>query len=847
MVAAHLPARPETAPSPAPDANLGATPPLAAVALLSAAALGYEILLTRLFSIIQWHHFAYMIISVALLGYGAAGSFVALCRRPLQDRFGAAFTAGAALFGITAVAGFAIAQRVAFNPLEILWDPAQPLRLLAVYGLLFVPFFCAATCVCLTFTRFAGEPHRIYSFDIIGAGAGSLGILVALFARPPADALLLVGALGLAASALAAWRTGLRPRWLPLALLAAALALPLALPTEWTRLRPSEYKELSQTLAVAGTRIVAERSSPLSVLTVVESARVPLRHAPGISLNAAVEPPAQLAVFADGDGPSALTRYDGRREPLAYLDQLTSALPYHLRPQPRVLVLGAGAGADVLQALYHGAAGVDAVELDPQIVALVQETFADFSGRPYSAPGVRAHIKEARGFVAATDDRYDVIQVALLDAFGASSAGLYALSESYLYTVEAVREYLHHLAPGGLLAITRWVDLPPRDVLKLFATAVDAIERDGGRAARQLALVRGWKTATLLVKNEAFTEAEIAAIREFCRARSFDVAWFPGIDAAEANRYNVLDRPWFYEGAQALLGRDRTEFVARYKFSLAPATDDAPYFFHFFRWRTLPELLALKERGGLPLLEWGYPVLVATLLQAVLASAALILLPLWARRGHAAPASGRGPAPVRVGGYFAAIGVAFMFVEIAFIQKFLLLLAHPLYAVAVVLCSFLVFAGIGSRLSGRPASRAGATPRRRLTWAVIAIATLSLAYLVALPPLFRQLMPLPDAVKIALAIALIAPLALAMGMPFPLGLARIGAEGAPLTPWAWGVNGCASVVAAIVATLLAIHFGFSVVVLLAVLLYALAAMLFPDRSPLRGGEDAGPKSATASG
>ena len=181
----------------------------------------------------------------------------------------------------------------------------------------------------------------------------------------------------------------------------------------------------------------------------VENARVPLRHAPGLSLNATMEPPPQLAVFTDGDGLSALTRYDGRREPLAYLDFMTSALPYHLLREPRVLVLGAGAGADVLQAIYHGARGIDAVELNPQVVDLVQRRFADFSGTPYGAAGVRMHIGEARGFVAAHGDRWDLIQVALLDAFGASSAGLYALSESYLYTVEALQEYLRAPRAGG--------------------------------------------------------------------------------------------------------------------------------------------------------------------------------------------------------------------------------------------------------------------------------------------------------------------------------------------------------------------------------------------------------------
>ena len=364
------------------------------------------------------------------------------------------------------------------------------------------------------------------------------------------------------------------------------------------------------------------------MLTVVESPRVPFRYAPGLSLNAPAEPPPQLGVFVDGDGPSALVRYDGRQEPLAYLDYLTSALPYHLLARPRVLVLGAGAGADVLQAIALGARAVDAVELDPLVIDLVQRQFGDYSGRPYSLPGVRVHIGEARGFVARHQERFDLIEVALLDAFAASSAGLYALSESYLYTIEGMAAYLDRLEPGGMLAITRWVSLPPRDVLKLFATATVALERRGvAEPGRRLALIRSWKTATLIVKNGAFTAGEVASLEAFCRARSFDADYYPGIAQDHANQYNILDDSYFYDGAMALLGPDRKAFVDHYKFVIAPATDDRPHFFHFFRWSTLPELLALKEQGGLPLFEWGYPVLIATLLQAIIASLMLVVVP----------------------------------------------------------------------------------------------------------------------------------------------------------------------------------------------------------------------------
>jgi hypothetical protein len=793
-----------------------------ALSLVSAAALAYEILLTRLFSIVQWHHFAYMMISVALLGYGAAGAFVTLLQDRLARRFEAVFGSCAALFGLSAAGCFLLAQAVPFNALEFLWDPRQPLWLLLVYALLFVPFFFAAVCVCSMFTRYAEQAGRIYSFDILGAAAGCLLVIFGLYALPPLGVLGTIGATALVAAALASLRSGLRPAIAAAGSLVSAVLLLWALNGQLGKPRLSPYKELSQTLEVMGTRVLTESSSPLGLLTVVESPRVPFRYAPGLSLNAPAEPPEQLALFTDGEGMSAIVRFDGAREPLAYLDYMTSALPYHLVDRARVLVLGAGTGVDVLQALSGGAAAVDAVELNPQVVQLVEERFASFSGRPYAEPNVMLHIGEARGYLAATRQRYDVIQIALLDAFGASSAGLYALSESYLYTVEALESALQRLAPGGYLSITRWVTLPPRDTLKLFGMAVAALERSGvSEPGRSLALIRSWRTATLLIKNGALTPQDVEGVRSFCRERSFDPGWYPGMPAQEAERYNRLDQPYFYEGAAALLGPRRTQFIDQYKFYIAPAVDDRPYFFRFFEWRTLPELLRLKARGGLPLLEWGYPLLAATLVQALLLGFVLILLPL--RVLGRQPAQ---PLRARVAAYFTAIGVAFMFVEIAFIQKFVLLLHHPLYAVAVALFAFLLSAGLGSRWSER-LSEAAIQRRKAVTMPVLAIVAATLAYAGLLPRLLPPVAALPGAARIALAVALILPLGFAMGMPFPLAVRSVAARQRALVPWAWGVNACASVVSAVLATLLAIHIGFTRVLLIAACLYALAVWLYP--------------------
>ena len=834
-------------------------PPFIAIGLLSACVLAYEVLLTRLFSIVLWHHFAYMIISAAMLGYGASGTVLTLLKEKIAPHFGAVYLTAAAALAVLMPAAFLLAQQVPFNPLELLWDNTQPAKLLAVYLLMMLPFFCGGLGIGLVFSHFGKQASRIYASDILGAGAGSLGVIGVLFLVPPQQVLSALTALALLAAAIAvvelkvrprhgaAEPTGagvaashllpqtanfvgnvskVRPKWLMEVFVGLAVLAAVALPG--IQVQPSVYKDLSQAMNIAGARVVEERSSPLGQVTVVENTRIPLRHAPGMSLNATSEPPPQLGVFVDGDGPSALTKFDGNLAPLAYLDQLTSALPYHLlssheQNRPRVLVLGAGPGSDVLQALYHGSAAVDAVELDRNVADLVRQRFRDYAGKLYEQPGVQVYEAEARGFVNASDKRYDLIQVALLDSFGTASAGLYGLSENYLYTVEALQAYLNRLTPGGMLAVTRWLTLPPRDALKLFATAAAALERSGvSNPAARLVMIRGWKTVTLLVKNSAFTASEIAAVKEFCRTRSFDLAYYPGMRADEANRYNILAQPYFFDGAVALLGPQRQDFIDRYKFYIEPATDDRPHFFRFFKWNSVAELFALREQGGMPLLDWSYPLLVATLVQAFAASVLLILAPLALSRCRRTLPT----APVAL--YFLAIGFAFMFMEIAFIQKFVLFLAHPLYAVAVVLCAFLVFAALGSWMAGSwlaghwQGSRWQAA--NKVTLAVIAMGVLTLLYLAILPGLFQALIHLPDAAKIIISVALIAPLATCMGVPFPTAMMRLADTAEEAIPWAWAINGFASVVGAVLATLLAIHLGFAAVILLAVLVYAIACV-----------------------
>jgi spermidine synthase len=791
-------------------------PPLISVALLSSAALAAEILLTRLFAVVHWHHFAYMIISLALLGFGASGTFLALAHRRLLRQFATSYLVNGLAFAACVVVGPVVARSLPFQAEALLWDPWQPLWLVLMFLVLMTPFFCAANAIGLALIAWRARVGRVYAADLAGAGSGSLIVLASLYRLWPEDVLRLVAATGLVAVCVGALELRARPAaWLGAA--ALALVAVLALPDTVLKFEAGPYKGLSQALLVDGTRIVVERSSPLGRVTVIESPRVPLRSAPGLSLVSTSEPPSQLGLFTDGDDLQAVTAASDDATALAFLEQTTSALAYRIAAPRTVLVVGMGGGMEILRARHFGARHVDAVEQNPQVADLLREDFRDYTGGLLDDPAVELYVGDARGFLSTRERRYDLIQMSLT---GGGGGGFGGLNEDYLHTVEAVELYLQHLAADGFLSITRWGQVPPRDSLKLVATVVAALEASGAMDVhRRLLMIRGWQTATLLVKNGTVTPRDVQRARATCDALSFDVVWFPGIRPADVNTYNQLAEPWYYDGVRALLGSGRDDFIAEYAFDIRPATDDRPYFGNFFRWPGLVDAWQAKDRGGMALLEAGYVVLAGTLVLAVLAALVLILLPLAL---FAPLVRADRKLRWRVLAYFGAIGLAFLFVEIAFLQNLVLLVHHPTIALALVLATFLLGAGAGSAWSGRiPLSRS----RRALGAAVLAVVVLGAVLSVTFDALIVQLAGASTMTRALAGAGLLAPLAFCMGLPFPLALRALEE---PFVPWAWGINGCASVVGAVLATLLAVDIGFSGVLWIALALYvaALAASGF---------------------
>ncbi|MFV9615473.1 MAG: SAM-dependent methyltransferase, partial [Gammaproteobacteria bacterium] len=534
--------------------------PLLSILILSASALAYEVLLIRLFSIIHWHHFAFMVISIALLGYGVSGSLITVFRHWLLENYDRVFIANILLFGLTSIACFIAVQQLPFNTLEILWDSAQWQRLLLSYLLLTLPFFFVANAIALTIMRFHQKIPLIYGTDLIGAGLGAVLIMALLQVFSPDALLPVLAASGIAAGFFALSNLSNKQKKITASVLLLCLLAVFLTPQKWLDLRLSEYKGLSQTLLIKDTALLSSHTSPVSQTDIVQSPFIPFRHAPGLSLQSPTGPPEQLAVFRDGDEMTVIDHATDKSSSdngsLEYHDYMSSALPYRVHASPQnALILSSATGAQILQAHFYKIPQIDAVEPDKQLSLLITEQYSDYYGWQNVKDKVTMHNTSPRGF-AASEKKYDVVIMGPSGASTGGSAGVYALSTSYDYTVEALQSYLNLLAPDGLLSITLWTSTPARGSLKLFATAVSAMNNAGiNNPESNIAWIRSWNTATLLLKNTVLTAEEIKRVRDFSSSRSFDLAWLPGISPFEVNKYQLLQEPVFYLAAHSLLNQ----------------------------------------------------------------------------------------------------------------------------------------------------------------------------------------------------------------------------------------------------------------------------------------------------
>ncbi len=761
--------------------------------LLSAAAIAFEVTLTRLFSVTQWYHFAFLAVSVALLGYGASGTALSLVpswsRPPVARRASTVAT----VFAAGVLAAYLCLNYLPFDSYRIAWERIQLLYLVLYYLALAVPFFCAGLVIALLLAAHPQRAARLYAASLLGSAAG--GLLPAVFLPWLGEGIvLLIASFGLCAALAFRFRVSFT-RVLLLAGGCLLLLLAWNLPPIFS-LQLSPYKGLSQVLRFPDAEVVLRKWNAFSRVDRVASSAI--RSAPGLSLSYPGELPKEDGLFVDGDDMSPVL---GARDPTGFTDYLPVALPYQLRPGARALLLEPRGGLDVQVALSQGATSLVAVEANPLVVQAAEEA--------YDSERVDVRMEDGRSYAHRSSETFDVVHLALGDAYRPLTSGAYGLGERYDLTVEAFKDYLARLQPGGLLVVQRWLQLPPSETLRVGVTAVEALRRAGVEdPAAQLVVLRGLQTGLVLVKNGAFEPYELEQIRSFSRQQGLDLVALPGMEEAEANQYNVLAEPLYFRAFQQLL-TDPQALFSDHPYNVQPTTDDRPFFFHFFKWT---QTRAVLEQLGKTWQPWGgsgYFVLVALLGVALLASVALIVLPLgFAKRGAIEM---KGP-KAKVLIYFGLLGIGFLFVEIPLMQRFILFLGQPIYAFTAVLAALLFFSGLGSLAAAK------LSPRSTLPLLVGVI----LLYPLGLPLLFGAMLGAPLTVRFLVTCLSLAPLGFLMGVPFPGGLEWLRIRAPGLIPWAWAINGCASVLASILAAMIALSTGFSWVLAAGAMAYGLA-------------------------
>jgi hypothetical protein len=778
--------------------------------LLSAATLTFEINLARLFSVAQFYHFAFLVVSLALLGFGAAGSYLAFSSRLRRTAPVPALGWLSLATGLSMLGAYLLVNWLPFDSFSITWDTRQ-VALLALNCLaLSTPFFFSGLAIGLLLSVYPRQAGRTYGANLIGSACGcAIALMTPTYMGGEGVVVLSSGIAALAGLACS------QKRWIRLstlfllALVTVDLSMKLlgetALP--WMTLRLSPYKSLSYAMQYPGATLLNQEWNSFSRVDVVRSPGI--RSFPGLSYRYQQPLPAEDGLLVDGDEISPVLRPGYTTDFFGYLP---AAIAYLLRPGAAVLILEPRGGLDVLTALESGAQHVTAVESNP----LVMEA----AGNVYQDPRVTAQAETGRSFLRRSHETFDVIVLSLASSYHPVRSGAYSLAEDYRYTVEAFQDAYARLEENGILVVTRWLQTPPSEELRAFALAVTALENLKADPRQQIVALRGYNTATLLVRKGPFEADELQAIRDFAAGRAFDLVYAPDIQAEETNRYNRLPEPVYYQKfTQLLEAEPRSKFYADYPYEVSPPTDDIPFYGHFFKWSQAGQVWAELGKTWQPFGGAGYFVILALLALASVLAGALILLPAavaHVQQGSRSTSTRRSLAPGEglALAYFGIIGLAYLMVEIPLLQRFILFLGQPAYAMAAVLFTLLLFSGLGSLVSQRAPLQAGL--------AVLTIVLLSLPGL--LSQIFEWALGWGLPYRLGLTTLLLAPIGFLMGLPFPAGVSRLLAprQNPRLIPWAWAVNGAASVIASVLAALLALSVGFGWVLRLGAILYAIA-------------------------
>ncbi|MBI4474192.1 MAG: hypothetical protein HY646_16090 [Acidobacteria bacterium] len=747
-----------------------------------------ELFLTRIYSVTMWYHFAFMAISLAMFGLAAGAVLVELM--PKRDPHRTLSRYGL-LFALSSAVCFAAQLYIPANPeVEIAWTALS-------FTVISIPFVFAGIVVCVALTRFPSQTGRLYAADLAGSAVGCvLTIPILNYIHPPTAVVLNAG---IAALAAAAFAFPLKSRLRMSGQVWIAVASCLILLTTAAVNQSEKFIDLQW---IKGGKNwgggLLEKWNALSRIHVRETGSDPF----GWGMSPAYRPDReieQLYLNIDSGAATVITKFDGSLENLSHLKYDVTALAHYLRTDTSVLVIGVGGGRDILTSLVFGQKRVVGVEINPDILKVLTEHFADYSGNLHRVPSVTLVHDEARSYVARSPEKFGIIQASLIDTWAATSAGAYVLTENGLYTKEAWLTFLSHLTPDGLLTMSRWYhEAMPAETLRLAALATTSLQEMGIEDPRQhVIIVRKQDTselgqysvATILVSLRPFTAEEIDRIEAVSASMEFLPVLTPRF--AELPEFASVASPDRYEN-----------LVRNYPLNIAAPTDDTPFFFHMLR---AADLLKPSTYQGMNEINLKAVKVLGTVLAIVVGLSVLAILAPIALRVRAMETRSAG---LMI--YFAAIGLAFMMVEIGQLERLIVFLGHPIYGLTVVLFVLLVASALGSLASHRFGHWIWLLP------IVLAV------FIVFSPTVTRQLAAASTLVRIATSATMLFPAGFLMGMAFPLGIKRATyRDGAP-TAWYWGINGALSVISSVLAIVVAVFWGVTATLVTGLCAYVVA-------------------------
>lgn len=790
---------------------------LSAVFFLSLSTLAIEVLLTRVFSIAQWNHLSFMVISIALFGFGASGTFLSMLDAKRSGWEKRLTSAGrlkiiVLLYSVSASGSLLFLNQIPLDYFRLPIEAMQTLYLLLTYLALALPFFFSGLVVSLAYALLPGKTGRTYAAAMAGSALGAIlpvpllplfgeGRLIILAAAIPLLLLLIPGER--VSSGTSSGEKGRVPGrssvFLIIAALVTAIGGFLISPYAGHRVKiePSPYKALSHLLQFPDTRISQTATGLRGRIDSIESPYI--RFAPGLSLKYFDLLPAQQAIFKDGDGQLALYDFgDNALQADAGFPAFTLTYSgYLLAPSPEnVLIIQQGGGLGIACAIASGTRNITIMEQNPHIARAVRQH--------YGLPVVNGN---PRGILARSQEKFNVIQV---ETWGYSLPGTAALSQEHLLTVDAVSEYLNHLSENGVLIVSRRLHLPPSDILRLFATAYESLAHLGiADPQEHIAILRDWDTFTLIVSILPIGGSKI--LTDFCEAMNFDVVFMEGGTADMVNRFSVFDEPYHSRELVRLaeayaLGKEE-RFFDNYLLDVAPQGDDRPFPNRFLKWSRLKDSYTSTGSRFHFFVMSGEIVIAAVFVEALFVALLLLLIPvltIFRRESHLFTARMV---------YFLAVGAGFMFVELFFIKQYTLLFGDPVISFTVVLAGILAFSGLGGFCS----QWMDLGGLKHVLLGLIALLALTLF---AFDGIARHILPLPVLSQYVLALLLLLPLGFLIGIPFPLGMRRL-LDGPGERAYAWAANGCASVLASIASAQIALSMGITAILAFAVVAYLL--------------------------